>query len=209
MFANINCLRVFWGNQGGVMFSEVKIEAGCHKCRKEGKSTDSVYTDIDALCDYHRKLEYDKKKCSICGKNIPANIIGWYVPNFGSYIDINYWCPDCIKKGNDAITKAKELLPKLKEDRDKLWDEQHKLFVSDKMESPIFEDEDGEFALLGEDYVTLRQFQQDIKYYKRHRNEIIANREQRDKLYAKYNEMKIKVDEAERVSNYYMLKANR
>lgn len=139
----------------------------CVKCTPNDKTL--VVTSIDGLCSAHRRENNDSKACGKCKREYKGEN-GWYVPSFGSYSDLYYWCNVCIPKLQKEVKTKRSVLSKIP----KLEEQLNKQLKSDP--SPIYKK--------GRDYIwdgysdslSLLDFQKEVKSYKKNKNEIEAIR---------------------------------
>ena len=159
--------------------------------------------DIDALCSAKcRQERYDEKKCGICGKKIPHNTTGWYVPDFGWYLDIWYYCPKCIAKHNADYEQLQQVI----EQAEKKLPELEARYNSMPADVCMVYEWDGEYTWDGYDAPNFREFQEQVAYYKKHKAEIIQLRKAREKLDDEIQELREILQQKGRGK---LLKANR
>ena len=169
----------------------------CCKCGKP------VF-DIDALCDNCRRREYDTHKCSRCEKMIPSNTTGWYVPSFRSYIDTQYYCPDCITFYHQDYIRKNKRLSEITEEKKKLDAEYPTLPSGDYLVT----EEDGEYYVDPESGLSLSEFQKAVDEYEKNKIEILHIREIRDEYWRRVKDLQDEEQEC-RLGNGFDIKANR
>lgn len=159
--------------------------------------------DVDALCSAEcRQKACDKKKCSICGKKIPPNTTGWYVPVFGWYLDIWYYCPECIAKHNADYEQLQSDIEQAEKDLPELEAQYNSLPADTCMVYEL----DGEYEWDGYEAPNFREFQEQVAYYKEHKKEIIQLWKAREKLDDEIQELREILQQKGRGG---LLKANR
>lgn len=129
----------------------------CNRCRINN------YDSPDGLCNNCRRILYDHRECE-CGKRMEDER-GWYVPEFGSYGDVSYYCPDCIEKYQKEYHYKNKRLKEIPIELKKL---QENLPLDP---SPIIFDK-GKYFYRTLDGVSFNQFKKDLDYYKKNKDAI-------------------------------------
>jgi hypothetical protein len=173
-------------------YEDVMLGMNCVRCHV------NVSLDPDALCDICRAEVYDKKKCGRCNKKLPANATGWYVPSFGSYSDKSYVCPTCIEFYHQEYIRKNTRLLEISAEKIEIDKEYYTL---PKNDSPVDED-DGEYYVTGDLGLSLKEFQDEVRKYKKNKSEILRVRKIIDNYWKRVRELNDEKQDCMRGSGY-------
>ena len=152
----------------------------CSSCGRSAST--GVIVGIDALCSDCRKFKHNNKKCCKCKRDyVPSEEEDWVVPEFDSYIDISYVCPNCLKKENEEYVAKKLRVQEIPF----LIRELEKQIV---LESPDVSFYNGDYYATFDD-ISFKQFKKAVAFYKKNEKQILKDNEIRAKISLLYTEL--------------------
>lgn len=147
---------------------------------------------IDNLFPSGRRAKYNKKKCGRCGVTWVPGLPGWYVPNFGAYFDLDYYCPVCLVyyqneyiSKNEAIKSADEKMKDLREQYNAMPYESSRIFRSEDGELRLdayFDGENITLEVMEKEFKDYKTRETDIEIIRSHKKRLSEEIEQQEKI---------------------------